>query len=145
MSVDIQGIRAAVGDWLTEEFTGVQSFQDRSFDFVVPFPAHHLFVVVTDIDPHALIRISAPLIYNAPLSDGMRHYVLERSGSWVFGSFLYFEDAEGSNVSFVYSILGDHAVKAEVVNAVNAVAAAAMRYTDELHHHFGGQRAGGPQ
>lgn len=137
---ELPQLRAKVGAWLDDAFEGVERSGEYGFDFGVRFEREQVFLVLSTIGPRTMIRVSSPLVYRVPEpTEGLRHYVLKRSGNWAYGGFFYFENDEGANVSFVYSVLGDHVVEEEVLNAVDAVWSAARVDTDEMHAQFGGE------
>jgi hypothetical protein len=141
MSDEVLRVRAKVQEWLVEELSGVVVGTPGVDDFEFTVDSTFVRVAVFPFgEGRTVIKVSAPVLYDAPVTDELKTYVLENAGSWVFGGFRYFEDEGGANVVFQHSILGDYVDKEEFMTSLIAVGATADGLDDELAERFGGRR-----
>jgi hypothetical protein len=141
MSDVVLRVRAKVQEWLVEEFSGVVVGTPGVSDFEFTIESTFVGIAVVPLgEGKTVIKVSAPVLYDAPVTDELKTYVLENAGSWVFGGYRYFEDEGGANVVFQHSILGDYVDKEEFMTSVIAVGATADELDDELAARFGGRR-----
>lgn len=141
LSDQILRVRSKVQQWLAEEYTGVVIGVPGLSDFELAIGNTFVRVIVGPFgEASTAISFSAPVIYDVPVTEEFKAYVLDTSGTFVFGGFSYFEDEGGSNLVFQHSILGDYVDKEEFTTSLLAIGSTAADLADQLCSQFGGRR-----
>ena len=134
-------VRSIVQQWLAEEFVGVMIGKPGVCDYELAIGSTFLRVTVSEfIEESVVISVVAPMLWDVPITDEFKQYVLETSGQFVFGGFHYFEDDGGANLVFQHSILGQYVDKEELINSVYVVGSTADGVGADLQVQFGGRR-----
>jgi len=134
-------VRERVQQWLAEEFGGITIGMPGTNDFEMRIDSTFVRVVVRSFRDHAIIEITAPILFDVPITSEFKDYVALNTGLWVLGGFHYFEDEGGANLIFQHTILGDYVDKEELLASLMAVGATAEQLDDELLGQFGGRRS----
>jgi len=133
-------VRDKVGRYLTSRFNGVNIDKDGDFSFRVD--STRVFVRVTDWrKDQTVIRVFAPILIGAPLTQELKDYVALEGGKFVFGGIsLQVDDKDSVAMFFYHSLLGDYLDEPELLNSCFAVGATADKLDDELQTRFGGKK-----
>ena len=92
---------------------------------------------------HVAVKISAPILFDVPVSNDLFRWVATDGASYTFGNaHLWLDESETTaQLFFTQIILGDFLDAEELNIAVGAVGFTADRLDDELLPRFGGRRA----
>jgi hypothetical protein len=119
-------VRSTVGRWLRQRFPDVQATD--TFDFALPsVGAMGILVDVVEIfkGRTVVVRIMAPLLLGAQVSDDLLRFIGQRSGDFVLGNLALIGTGRNRTLVFSDALLADALTEEDLVATVLAVAATA--------------------
>jgi hypothetical protein len=96
-----------------------------------------------DGDPQALVRISAPILWEVDPTPALYEWVAREGGNYLFGHISAHEDTTTPGKLFLvmsHTLLGDYLDEEELSSALYAILGTADKLDDELKQKFGGKR-----
>jgi len=99
-----------------------------------------------DDDDEVIIKISAPILFDVPVTNDLFRWVATQGANYRFGNaHLYLDESETkASLFYTHMLLGDYLDAEELNWAVGAVGFTADRLDDELLSLFGGRRLADP-
>lgn len=139
---DVEGARARVQAYLTSEGPiqldagGRMSVGEGSTRVFVEVAAH-------SGNPVTVVMVTAPILFQVPLTPDLFEWVAFHSDDWYFGHLALWRDEDDpakGTLLLRHVLLGDYLDKDELLYAVYGVSGTADRLDDELVAQFGGIR-----
>lgn len=137
-------IKAKVQGWLAEDFSNVGL--SKHGGFTLRFGSSRLYVDVEDLEPEdpegmAMVRLTAPLVFNLQESAELYKYIAEHTDDYRFGRLYIAKTDDGSFTAGIsHQILGNYLDQAELGYAVAWIGTSADDKDDEIQNLFGGER-----
>jgi hypothetical protein len=132
-------VKDKVQRYLTGNFNGVMIDKDGDFSFRVQ--SARVFVRVLDwVEDQVAVRVFAPVIMEAPLTQELKDYIALEAGNLVFGAISLQAKDQMATIIYSHAILGDYMDEAELINSCKVVGSMSENLDDDLKKRFGGRR-----
>lgn len=141
MPGDIPGVKERVQAHLTSQ--SMINVDDKG-RFSIAIGSTRVFVeVLAHSDGEAtLVMVSAPVLFEVPLTPELFKWVALNADNWWFGHLFVSPNEAGDTGTVIarHMLLGDYLDKDELLYAVNGVGSSTDGLDEELQKQFGGKR-----
>jgi hypothetical protein len=132
-------LKSTIEKYLKESFGTY--LKDQNDNYVLHAGSARVFIIPLNwVEGQTLIKIVAPVNWDAQPSDELARFLAVENMKLIFGKFSL--DPNRRMVFFEHTLLGDFLNRKELEVAVKAIAVTADKYDDEIKAQFGGRKLG---